>query len=50
MLCYGTDCAEVVAYDLSDEQEWDIVPYAGHDYKYEISQRKEGMRKINNGF
>jgi len=42
--------AEVVAYDLSDEQEWDIVPYAGYDYGKHISQRKEHMRRINNGF
>lgn len=42
--------AEVVAYDLSDEQEWDIVPYAGYDYGKQISQRKEHIRRINNGF
>jgi len=42
--------AEVVAYDLSDEQEWDIIPYAGYDYEKEISRRKEHMRRINNGF
>ena len=42
--------AEVVAYDLSDEQEWDIVPYAGYDYEKQISQRKEHIRRINNGF
>lgn len=42
--------AEVVAYDLSDEQEWDIVPYAGYDVGKHISQCKEHMRRINNGF
>lgn len=42
--------AEVVAYDLSDEQEWDIVPYDGYDYGQQISLRKEHMRRINNGF
>ncbi|MGD0273679.1 MAG: methyltransferase domain-containing protein [Gaiellaceae bacterium] len=42
--------AEIVAYDLSDEQEWDIVPYAAYDYKKNISERKEHMRRINNGF
>jgi hypothetical protein len=42
--------AEVVAYDLSDKQAWDIVPYAGFDYGEHIAQRKEHMRRINNGF
>jgi hypothetical protein len=42
--------AEVVAYDLSDEQEWDIVPYDGFDYEQQILLRKEHMRRINNGF
>ena len=42
--------AEVVAYDLSDKQEWDIVPYAAYDYGKHMSQRKEHMSRINNGF
>ena len=42
--------AEVVAYDLSDEQEWDIVPYAAYDYGEHIALRKEHIRRVNNGF
>jgi hypothetical protein len=42
--------ADVVAYDLSNEQEWDIVPYDGCDYGKLISERRERMRRINNGF
>lgn len=42
--------ADVVAYDLSDEQAWDIVPYDGYDYRPHIARRKEHMRRINNGF
>ena len=42
--------AEVVAYDLSDKQEWDVVPYAGYDYGAQIALRKEHMRRINNSF
>ncbi len=42
--------ADVVAYDLSNEQEWDIVPYDGYDYGKLISERREHMRRINNGF
>jgi hypothetical protein len=42
--------AEVVAYDLSHVQEWDIVPYAGYDYGQQVLRRKEHLRRINNGF
>jgi len=42
--------AEVVAYDASDEQEWDTVPYAGYDYGKRIAQTKEQIRRMNNGF
>jgi SAM-dependent methyltransferase len=42
--------AEVVAYDASDEQEWDTVPYAGYDCGKRISQCKEQIRRMNNGF
>jgi len=51
-LCFAMERmgAEVVAYDLSDEQEWDIVPYAGFDYGKYISEFKEHVRRINNGF
>jgi hypothetical protein len=51
-LCFSMETmgAEVVSYDLSDEQEWDIVPYAGYDCAEHIRQRKLHMRKINNGY
>jgi hypothetical protein len=42
--------ANVVAYDLSDEQDWDIVPYAGYDYEQHISARKAHIRRLNNGY
>lgn len=42
--------AEVVAYDLSEEQEWDIVPYAKYDYEQHISMFKEHIRRVNNSF
>lgn len=42
--------ADVVAYDLSEKQEWDIVPYAGYDYEKYISERKRHINRINNGF
>ncbi len=42
--------AEVVGFDLSEEHSWDIVPYAGWDYKKQVLEYKTGMRKINNAF
>jgi hypothetical protein len=42
--------AEVFTYDLSDQQEWDIVPYAGFNYEAHISKRKMHINRLNNGF
>jgi len=42
--------AQVVAYDLSEEQEWDVVPYFGGDTKDYIAQRKAHIRRMNNGY
>jgi hypothetical protein len=42
--------AEVVAYDLSEQQEWDIVPYAGLDVSRYISERKRHIHRLNNGY
>jgi hypothetical protein len=42
--------ADVVAYDLSDQQDWDVVPYADSQYERFLSDRKEHLRKLNNAF
>ena len=42
--------ASVVAYDLSDKQAWDIVPFAALDLERELATRRSVIRKINNGF
>jgi hypothetical protein len=42
--------AEVVAYDLSENEAWDVVPYAGYDYEQEITMRKKEIKKLNNSF
>jgi SAM-dependent methyltransferase len=42
--------AEVVACDLSEDQSWDVVPFAGGDMSKIIADRKEHIRKLNNGF
>lgn len=42
--------AEVVAYDLSDRQDWDIVPYDGSDFDAAIAKRKNHIRQLNNSW
>ena len=45
--------AEVVAYDLSDEDSWDIVPYweMGKDnLNALVAERKTAIKKLNNGY
>lgn len=42
--------AEVVAYDLSHQQDWDVVPFAQYDREDFVRQRKEHIRKLNNAF
>jgi hypothetical protein len=42
--------ARVVAYDLSDEQKWDLVPYIDCDHEQLLSERKAFIRQLNNGF
>lgn len=42
--------AEVVAYDLSEDYGWDIIPYEGIDYKMLALYKKGHIRKLNNSF
>jgi SAM-dependent methyltransferase len=51
-LCFYMESqgAEVVAYDLSENQEWDIVPFSGYDYRQFMLSRKAHIRRINNSF
>ena len=42
--------AKVVSYDLSEAQDWDVVPYHRFDYANHIAQRKERIRKLNNSW
>ena len=42
--------ADVVAYDLSDKQSWDVVPYAQYDHESFDSERREHLRKLNNSW
>lgn len=42
--------ADVLGYDLSEEQAWDVVPYAELDTNTVISDRKDHIRRLNNSF
>lgn len=42
--------AEVVGYDLSDKQDWDVVPFARYDYEGFQRERKEHIRRTNNAY
>lgn len=42
--------AEVVAYDLSEDQSWDIVPYAQGNLEELLAARKTQIRRLNNGY
>ncbi len=42
--------ADVVAYDLSENHSWDVVPYAQYDHESYDAERREHLRQINNGW
>jgi 2-polyprenyl-3-methyl-5-hydroxy-6-metoxy-1,4-benzoquinol methylase len=42
--------AEVVAYDLSEYQAWDVIPYAGFDYQEHILSFRSQIWRLNSGF
>ena len=42
--------AEVVAFDLSEKESWDLVPFAGYDYKQYGVSNKSHIKQLNNAF
>ena len=42
--------AAVVSYDLAPDDPWDVVPYAGSDLAAYAAERREAIRKLNNGY
>lgn len=42
--------AEVVSFDLSDDFDWDIVPFAANDHVAARAERRRHLRRINNGY
>jgi hypothetical protein len=42
--------AEVVAYDLAEDQSWNVVPFAGYDHQQHAAAAREHVRRVNNAF
>lgn len=42
--------ADIVAYDLSDEHDWDVVPFATDDHAQTREVRRSHISTINNGW
>jgi SAM-dependent methyltransferase len=42
--------AEVVGFDLSKDESWDIVPYQRYDYERFLLDQREKIGRLNNGF
>jgi len=51
-LCFYMESkgAEVVAYDLSEDQPWDMVPLCSVDRQKAVAALQAGQRKMNNAF
>jgi hypothetical protein len=51
-LCFSMEDqgADVVGYDLSPDQDWDVVPFAGSDVEGERASRRDIIRRVNNAF
>lgn len=51
-ICFSVerDGAEVVAYDLSPDFSWDMVPYAKLDVASLLEERKSHIGRLNNSF
>src|SRR5208282_3852567 len=42
--------AEVIAFDLSVNEAWDMVPYQRYDWESALSERRSHVKRINNAF
>jgi hypothetical protein len=42
--------ADVVAYDLSDDYDWDVVPFGGSDSGAYAERRRAHLRQLNNAW
>jgi len=41
---------EVVSFDLSEDHDWDLVPFVGVDFESRRHERRAHLRRINNGY
>lgn len=51
-LCFHMESkgAEVVSYDLSENDLWDIVPHFKNDYEKCVAERKKSAKRLNNAY
>ncbi len=51
-ICYYMESrgAEVVGYDLSENQSWDLVPHRAHIEEAEFARFRQHIRHLNNGW
>jgi SAM-dependent methyltransferase len=42
--------AEVVGFDLAEEDSWDVVPYTQYDYQSFVAERRRHIEKLKNAF
>jgi hypothetical protein len=42
--------AEIVAYDIDERQEWDVVPYCQYDYSKHIEYLREYTNRLKNAY
>ncbi len=42
--------ADVVSFDLSEDHDWDIVPFSENDNPAALKERRGHLRKINNAY
>jgi 2-polyprenyl-3-methyl-5-hydroxy-6-metoxy-1,4-benzoquinol methylase len=42
--------AEVVGFDLAEEDSWDVVPYSQYDYQSFIAERRRHIERLKNAF
>ncbi len=51
-LCFYMESkgAEVVAYDVSENHDWDVVPFYNMENEQSLAERREGIRRLNNAY
>ncbi len=42
--------AQVVGYDLSENESWDVVPYSRYNFAEIVAERKAHIRRLNNAY